>query len=175
MKPQKYPHSKIKKGIILYCYDAFSYDDGTSTVELQEWHVRSIMRKPRTQTRFGRPNPYAEFHQTIYIYVTRKVKDITWGKKSRKNGDFGWLGSISEYYRKSFRVGSDLPTGLYTTKLSALKYAVHEKLESIKRLKKYAKEETDLEEIKEWNECIESDEKELKLLKSRLTRLKNSK
>lgn len=35
----------VKKGDVFYSFDAFSFDDGSSTVEAHEWHVRSIMNK----------------------------------------------------------------------------------------------------------------------------------
>lgn len=174
-KQQKYPASIIKVGAVLYRFEAYTYDDGSSTVELQEWCVRSIQRKRGSQTYYGRKKPLAEFYQEKYVNVTQKVKGVTWGKRSRKNGDFGFLKSIPENYRKQFKVGNDLPVGIFTTQLTALKFAIKDKEESIKRFHQYIKEETDLVEIKEWEDEIDDANKELKLLKSRHTRMGNAK
>jgi citrate synthase len=38
----------MKKGSILYSFEGVSYDDGSSTVDAHEWHVRSIQQKPTT-------------------------------------------------------------------------------------------------------------------------------
>ncbi|WP_338854207.1 hypothetical protein WE348_23215 (plasmid) [Alteromonas macleodii] len=175
LKQQKYPVSLIKVGVVLYKFEAFTYDDGSSAVELQEWHVRSIQRKRGTQTSYGVKKPLAEYYQDKYVNITQKIKGVTWGKRSRKNGDYGFLKSIPEYFRKQFRVGNDLPSGIFTTQLSALKYAIKDKEESINRCLHFLKEESDPIEISEWEIDIAENEKELKLLKSRLTRLNNNK
>lgn len=56
--------------------------------------------------------------------ITEKVDRITWGKVSKKNGDFGWLKSIPSSYRKQFAVGSPLPLGIYTTIRAAVLYEI---------------------------------------------------
>jgi|GEM_PF-930760 len=172
---QKYPASIVKVGAVLYRFEALTYDDGSSTIELQEWYVRSIQCKRGSQTRYGVKSPLAEYHQQKYVNVTRKIKYVTWGKRSRKNGDFGFFKSIPELYRIQFSVGSDLPLGIFTTQLAALKFAIKDKEHSIECCYEYQKEETDQAEAAEWQVDIDDGIKELKLLKSKLTRIKNIK
>lgn len=172
---QKYPASIVKVGAVLYRFQAFTYDDGSSTIELQEWYVRSIQCKRGSQTKYGVKAPLAEYHQQKYVNVTRKVKYLTWGKRSRKNGDFGFFKSIPLDYRMQFRVGNDLPLGIFTTQLAALKFAIKDKEQSIERCYQYQKEETDQVDAAEWQVDIDDGIKELKLLRSKLTRIKNIK
>lgn len=171
---QKYPASIIKVNAVLYRYDAFTYDDGSSTVDLQEWVVRSIQRKRGSQTRYNRKAPFAEYRQEKFVNITRKVNGLTWGKRSRKNGDFGFLKSIPRYCREQFKVGENLPLGIFTTKLAALKFAIKDKQESVDLCIKYQESETDPDIKIEYQEEIDDNKKELKLLNSRLTRLKKS-
>ncbi|APX10023.1 hypothetical protein SL034_004257 [Vibrio harveyi] len=168
---QKYPHSKIKVGAVLYKIDAYSYDDGSSTVEVQEWVVRSIGFRRGTQTRFGRKLYTAKYHQTKVVYLTQKVKGVTWGKLSKKHGDFGFYKSISKRFKEDFNVGSHLPRGMFTTVVAALKFAIKEHESSIK----WCQEELQVEDVsdkEEWEQSIREYEKELRLLKARLTKLK---
>ncbi len=174
LKGQKYPASIIKVGAILHEYDAYTYDDGSSTVEVKEWHVRSIMRKRGTQTKYGYKQHLSEFNQEKYVHITEKCK-ATWGKLSTKQFHRGFFKSIPKHLTKSFMVGGDLPSGIFTTKLAALKYAIKNKEQSIVRCLSYQKEETDPEEAAEWQEDIDSSKKELKLLNTRLTKLKKLK
>lgn len=48
----------------------------------------------------------------------------TWGKRSKKNGDFGWLDPVSPEWRRWWLLGK-MPDwmDLHTTKLAALRYA----------------------------------------------------
>jgi len=174
MKQQKYPSSKIKPESILFYVDAFSYDDGSSTVEVQEWAVRSIRRKRGSQTRYGFKQFAAEINNEKYVNLIRKIKNTTWGKRSTRNGDFGWLPSIPDYYRKQFKEGDCLPRGVYTTKRAAFKFALFKWKEKINRCQEWIKEEDCPNEIAEWEEDLNDYEKELKLLKSRFTRLENN-
>ncbi|MBV7264352.1 hypothetical protein KCG43_20275 [Photobacterium sp. WH24] len=171
---QPFPTSRIKVGAILFKAFACSYDDGSSEVELQEWHVRTIAKKRGSQTRRGRKLDSNYYDQRTYVYVIQKIKGVTWGKLSRKNGDFGWLKSISKNFRESFAVGEPLPKGMFTTKQAAFKFAIKEHEARIKRVRAYIKEEEDPEEIADLGVDLSEYEKELKLLKSRLTRVKNA-
>lgn len=56
-------------------------------------------------------------------YATQK-NICTWGKKSSKNGDYGWLDPIAPMWRQDWRLGN-MPAwmDLHTTKLAALRYA----------------------------------------------------
>jgi hypothetical protein len=171
---QKYPASIIKVGAVLYSYDAFSYDDGSSSVDAHEWHVRSIMRKRGTQTRYGYKQSRRDSYQDKFVHITVKNKD-TWGKLSTKQFHRGFFKSIPKNLKDSFKVGDHLPRGVFTTQLAALKHAIKDKTESIARCLKSQKEETDPEEAAEWQEDIDESRKELKLLNTRLTKLKNKK
>ncbi len=173
MKAQSYPASIIKKGVVLYQVLVFTDEDKTE-IAIEEWVVRSIKRKPGSQTRYGYAQPMAGF-SSQRVYVVHKVKFVTWGKRSNKHGDFGWLPGVPSDFRTWFSVGDDLPAGLYTTKRAALKYAADAKVTSLKRCYILQKEETDPEEIAEWKTELEDMEKELKLLKSRIKRISNTK
>ena len=81
--------------------------DGDGKIEWDEWVVRSI-RKGR-------------------IFVTMKTS-FTWGKKSKKHGDFGWLDPIEALWRRSWRVGEEPYGQLATTRMGAIKKAIeHQK------------------------------------------------
>lgn len=64
----------------------------------------------------------------------------TWGKRSKKHGDFGWLDSIDQMWRHSwyFDVTGDKewrkndPWNLHRTKLQALRYTMKKHREYIK-------------------------------------------
>ena len=172
MKNQKYPKSKIKKGAILYSVDAYTYDDGTSSVDICEWHIRSIMKRRGTQTWYGHINPFADRYNEKYVHLTQKVKDITWVRLSSKIGHYGWAKSIYILYKKKFKTTIDvLPDGLYTTIYSAFKYAIWETNNYIKSIEKEIKE--DVDEGFEWESELKDYQKELRLLKSRFTKYKN--
>ncbi len=52
-----------------------------------------------------------------YVYAIR-ISLYTWGKKSSKSGDYGWLDPISKWNRYKTRIGGKFPT-LHTTKRQA--------------------------------------------------------
>lgn len=111
MERQIYPTSKIKLGAVLY--GAMGYEwEGRIILDVNEWVVRSIQKKRGSQTRYGRVLSQAFRNDDVYVNITEKVKDITWGKRSKKNGDYGWLSSISQQHRQSFKVGERLPYGI---------------------------------------------------------------
>lgn len=45
----------------------------------------------------------------------------TWGKRSTKTGDYGWLARIPAWCRRTWPVGSE-PFGLFTTKRAAIQH-----------------------------------------------------
>ena len=90
----------IKVGTILW--EIWAEDD-TGKINTSEYVVRSIRK--------GRVN------------ATLKAS-WTWGKRSKKHGDFGWLDPISPEWRKSWPV-EDSPAGtLATTRKTALIRAI---------------------------------------------------
>lgn len=88
----------MKVGQILY---AVFPDENTGKIEFAEYHVRTI-RKSK-------------------IYATWK-NSTTWGKRSSKHGDFGWLDPVPAWSRQ--RVDSNLCSWLFTTKLQAIRDAI---------------------------------------------------
>ena len=110
MKAQAYPSSVIRKGAVLYAAVYYISDDDKAKVEVTEWIVRSIQKR-RNSTSAQR-----------YVNLAQKLDGITWGKRSRKNGDFGWLPSIPSWCLQQFREGGELPFGFYPTRLAALKF-----------------------------------------------------
>lgn len=59
-------------------------------------------------------------------YLIEKVPYITWGKLSKKHGDFGWLKSIPWWMRTKFRVADGVPAGYGLTKSAAVRSALAE-------------------------------------------------
>lgn len=173
MKRQKYPASVIKVGAVLYTASGVVWD-GKTSIDVNEWVVRSIQCKRGTKSKFGFKNLYPE-DTAQFVNVTQRVDGITWGKLSAKTGDFGWKKSIPAEYRDQFKVGSELPNGFYTTKLQALKYALVNEQDHIKWYEaelKNPESSYDKQELE-----IELAEAKLvaKALLARITREKNKK
>jgi len=72
----------IKKGFIRY--EAF-VDFDTARVEYDEWLVSSI------QNRYG----------CLRVYWKNKIIGLTWGKRSKKHGDYGFLNNIPACCKKT--------------------------------------------------------------------------
>lgn len=89
----------MKVGQILFCIYPDADDEGKPIVE--QWHVRSIRGGKITAIWFS---------------------STTWGKRSKKHGDFGWLDPIARYARKSWKVDGPLPWGLFTTKKQVVRF-----------------------------------------------------
>lgn len=94
-------------------YRAVAYDDGTCEVE--ELRIRTI-RKP-------------------YVYAI-PVNKWTWGKRSTKHGDVGWLDPIFPLYRVRFYIdpGADYmtairqkPDDMKATKAAAIRHFLADK------------------------------------------------
>lgn len=79
------------------------HDDETGKVEIDRYGLRSI--------RNGR------------AYFTL-VASFTWGKRSTKHGDFGWLPSIPAWARSNERVGGETIKRYARTKAQALRAAI---------------------------------------------------
>lgn len=169
-KAQEYPASKIKVGAVLYIASSDTDEDRKTTTEIQEWVVRSIRAKRGSKSRYGIAHPGAT-DVAKYVNVTQKLEHVSWGKCSRKNGDYGWLKSIPTWATRQFRVGAALPLGMYTTPRAALIFAINRLEESILRNKQRMAEESVPSEIEEWQRYIEDTEAEVAALKRRLTKL----
>lgn len=103
---------KLKVGQVRY-WACVSSD--TMRVEYSEWVLRSI------QTRGGIKRGY----------WINKVKGVTWGKRSKKNGDFGFLKNIPAWLRVSMQVSEGAPYS--ATKKGALAKCIAEIRSDIKR------------------------------------------
>lgn len=67
---------------------------------------------------------------TMEEYVIRTIRggkvhaiwklQCTWGKRSTKSGDFGWLSPIPAWTRNSWKIDGE-PWNLHTTKLQAIR------------------------------------------------------
>ena len=161
-KQQQYPSSKIFVGAVLYIAMAWTDDDGKTTSEIEQWVVRSIRAKRGSKTKYGFKVAASRAYDVAqYVNLTQKIDRITWGKRSTKNGDYGWLSSIPESFRMQFRVGDPLPYGLYTTERAALVYRIAAEKEWLAKVK-----------LRDDALEIETAEAELSALKRRLARLK---
>ncbi|MCB5201667.1 hypothetical protein LH464_04140 [Neorhizobium sp. T786] len=78
-------------------------EDGNGKIAWSEWVVRSIRKGT--------------------VYATLKAS-WTWGKKSKKHGDFGWLDPIGPEWRVSWPVDGEPRGQLATTRLTAIKKAI---------------------------------------------------
>ena len=76
-------------------------DDTTGKVEIGEYVIRTI--------RGGKVS-------AIY-----KLDGITWGKRSTKAGDYGWLKTIPKWCRETWSEVGEGRTYLFTTKLAAIR------------------------------------------------------
>ncbi len=167
MKRQK-PPASLSVGSILYRYDAYTYDDGSRTVDAEEWVVRSIRAKRNSISRWGvKASRFND--QRKMINITHRINDITWSKKT------GWEKSISLFHRKQFPLGEELPNGFYTTPLQALKYSIQSKECDLSNCVQWKGEEESAEAAAEWEEDIENHAMELRLLKGSLTKLRKLK
>ena len=163
MKPQLYPRS-LAKGAILYKFDAYTDDDGETTIDREEWVVRSIQCQRRNKLAMRLS---ISEQRPKYVFLTQRIDFITWYKDQ-------WVTSISPLYKTLFRCGERLPDGMYTTLLKALKSAIHRKADDIERIRKYKAEESDPQSIREWDEDLANSIKEHRLMRTHLTRLKNT-
>ncbi len=120
-KPQLYPASIIAVGATLYSCSSWTDEAGKTSTEIKEWIVRSIRSKRGTKTRFGFATSFVR-DKTQFVNITEKVDHLTWGKRSTKNGGYGWLKTIPSYCTRQFAVGSCLPRGIYTTIRAAVLY-----------------------------------------------------
>lgn len=90
-------------------------DESTGEHEWWIYRVRSVQNRV-TKSMF--PDLIPD-HVTRYVYAIQ-INEFTWGKRSKKHGDFGWLDPISSVWRDKWKVGTK-PHGLFLTKKQALK------------------------------------------------------
>ncbi|MEH6688753.1 MAG: hypothetical protein V7693_16005 [Halopseudomonas sabulinigri] len=171
---QSYPSTKIKLGAVLFSVLAFTDDDGKVVTRIEEWIVRSIRARRNSLTKNGMPVFYAVKDAPKQVNLAQK-NQFTWVKKTPKAGDYGWHKSIWAGYLKAFRVGDDLPFGIYTTKRAALKYAIADQ----KCLIDYYQEDIslsqasgDAQEAEEWQRELRAAQNVQKALERRYGALK---
>jgi len=80
------------------------FDDETRKVELDQYGLRSIRKGT--------------------AYFTAKLDGTTWGKRSTKTGDFGWLDPVPAWARCAERVGGDSIRRYGRSRSAALKAAI---------------------------------------------------
>lgn len=170
MKRQKYPSSVIKIGAVLYRACGYEHD-GRIHISLEEWVVRSIQRKRGSKSKFGFKLPESLQRKDLYVNVTQRVKSVTWGKRSNKIGDFGWLKSIPQEFREQFAVGENLPYGMYTTKLSALKHALKESQAEVRWYEEKIARGVPEDERAEYEQELDEEKRIVIMLKTRITRV----
>lgn len=123
MRAQPFPKTIVKRNAELYGAVYYLTDSGQAKVEIETWGVRSIQRKR-----------YSESSER-FVNLAKKIQGVTWGKRSSKVGDFGWLPRISSSFILQFKEGEELPFGLYTTRLAALRFAKYTLAEEIEHFK----------------------------------------
>lgn len=158
----------------MYRVIASTDECGVTEVDMEEWVIRSIQKKRRSQRAGAPTHRGTDDNRQQCVNLSCKIRDVTWCRQSRKVADFGWAKSIPSLFRISFEVGSPLPAGFYTTKLAALKYAKKHHEFKIERCRKEMDEIIDTRDLEEWQCDLIRYEKELKAIKSRLTRLRNA-
>lgn len=175
MKRQKYPVSVINIGAVIYDVMAFTYE-GKTEIDIRHWHVRSIQRRRMSKwdkaldKRLGITRD-----ATQYVGLTCK-NEFTWGRlKGISPRVDGWSKAISRRDRMKFTVGDDLPTGVYTTILQALKHCLLSTQGDLNRYEARQAEAGSQEDWSEWEEEIQDAKKEIRALKTRLTKIKRGK
>lgn len=173
---QKCPAS-LRVGTILYsAFFDTSEDTGKATGRIYEEVVRSIRRR-----RNSSPD------SPKFVNVTKKIVGLTWvdttkppatryGKKPPKTE--GWASYISPMCQTNFVLGADLPHGICTTKLLAIKSAISDLQNDIEWYDREIAEHKktlipDAEHLAELVREKNDVEKSLRLAKSYLTKERN--
>jgi len=164
MLPCKTPIS-LKKGSVLYSFEAVSYDDDTSSVESHEWHVRSIQYKSTTIS-LGGITLQNSARKATFVNLVSKKKGKTWVKGN-------WAKYIAKDYQTKFELSDRLPEGIYTTQLQAIKFAYQNQHKYIAFAKSKLTEAKSKKDVEIWSTNVADYERELVRLKSRLTKIKN--
>lgn len=150
MKRQKYVKS-LKKGSKLYRVHHGVTMGGRRFVDVDEYKVTSIQYR-KSDKWFNKRLPNYVMAKTVFIKCD--------GGPSL-----------------DFKVGEDLPTGVYTTKLKALQYAVRDVEESIQWYKDEMKTDlikNDPEELADYAEELEDMKVILRMIKGKITKEKKA-
>lgn len=153
---------KPKKGqTLLLCYAL----DGK--IEFEEWIVRSIQNRTRRGIIIYK-------YKRIVVYLVRKIKNVTWVKRSKRHFDWGWAKNIPSYCRMKFYLDEDgladswrLP---YTTKLQAARACLQSEKEMLAEHEKHLEHALTAEEAAETEEDIIEYRKGVAAAKRAITR-----
>ena len=144
-------------------------EDGKVVITFRDWRIKTIKNSRRS---LG-----AELVPTAYL--VDKVDNLTWGRKSTKTGDYGWLDGIEPYYRVNCCVGDELPKGLATTKEKALRRLLVSQKERFERNTSFVMlGETDEDRkayADEYNAEVAAIQRQIKSLKTRAATAKKRK
>lgn len=147
MKRQKYVKS-LKKGSKLYKVSHGVTMDGKRFVDVDEYKVTSIQYR-KNDRRYIKILPDYTVEKTVFIKCDNCIS-------------------------YDFKVGSDFPTGVYSTPLQALKYAVKDVEESVQWYKDEIKTDgikNDPELLAIYTEELEDVKVILRMVKGKITKL----
>ncbi|PZU95531.1 MAG: hypothetical protein DI527_00550 [Chelatococcus sp.] len=91
-------------------------------------------------------------------FMTQR-NSVTWGKRSTKNGDYGWLDPVPMLWRTKFSIERGVPAGHCRSKSAALRSALA--LERARRARN-----------REDPECLAECDRDIAALERRLARIK---
>lgn len=153
----------LKKGDILYSFEGVSYDDGSSSVEANEWHVRSIQLRSTT-INLGGTALLNNSRKATFVNLVSKKKGKTWVRND-------WTKYIAKDYQIKFELKGRLPIGIYTTQLQAIKYAYKNQKEHVAFARSKLASATNTKDVDVWFVSVEDYERELAKIKSRLAKI----
>jgi hypothetical protein len=141
--------------------------DGKTTK--QEWLLRTV----RLRKSAGR--------EYIVLYYVAKINGVTWVKRSKKHGDFGWATIIPRHSRKRVYIhrASELKPGKIPCPLylfDNIKDALEHNVELLENERDDLKEEIDAAlsvDKQEWRDMLISCEEDLKSARRALIREEN--
>lgn len=161
---------KVTKGKVLWTCFVFE-----GKVEFDEWIVRSIQNRTFKSFKFYKYN-----YKRKVAYLVKKVKGLTWIKKSKKHFDWGWAPNIPSHCKEHFILDEDNTTCStlipFTTRLQAAKSCLQTEksmlLDSVNDLEEYRREWT-TEEIEDQEKWIADYKRGVTAAKRAITREQN--
>lgn len=109
-------------------YFSLNIDEDNATHDWSIYRVRTIQnRKPKFGGRVG-------LITVRYVYAIL-VESYTWGKRSTKSGDYGWLPNIPQWCRHKWRADAE-PSDMFKTKKAAIRH-------ELDRYKEYVRDDFD--------------------------------
>ncbi|EKY4114227.1 TPA: hypothetical protein ACGW3M_001117 [Pseudomonas aeruginosa] len=119
------PESVLVEGRELYKATVLEGLNEKSRIVIESIFVRSVQM---------RADNWGEKKLTAFAWP----KNIsTWGKRSTKTGDYGWLPSPDPDHRTKVVAGERMPLGVGATKVAALKSCLRAVLAQAERAKKF--------------------------------------